>query len=86
MRTGPRRKGKDKAAKEPKKSGKKMTKWDDTRVSKKEAEALDRSKTVRLAVANEWWKPSGLTNCILMWCAPWLDHRRGGRGAAPREA
>ncbi|KAF1795263.1 P-loop containing nucleoside triphosphate hydrolase [Phytophthora cactorum] len=46
MRTGPRRKGKDKAAKEPKKSGKKMTKWDDTKVSKKEAEALDRSKTI----------------------------------------
>ncbi|GMF11616.1 unnamed protein product [Phytophthora lilii] len=47
MRTGPRRKGKDKAAKEPKKSGKKMTKWDDTKVSKKEAAALDRSKMVR---------------------------------------
>lgn len=48
MRTGPRRKCKDKAAKESKKSGKKMTKWDDTKVTKKEAEALDRSKMVRV--------------------------------------
>uniref|UniRef100_H3G7F3 SRP54-type proteins GTP-binding domain-containing protein n=1 Tax=Phytophthora ramorum TaxID=164328 RepID=H3G7F3_PHYRM len=54
MRTGPRRKGKDKAAKEPKKSGKKMTKWDDTKVSKKEAEALDRSKMVRASVSWDW--------------------------------
>ncbi|TDH65105.1 uncharacterized protein CCR75_007271 [Bremia lactucae] len=44
MRTGPRRKGKDMVVKEPKVSTKKMTKWDDTKVSKKEAEALDRSK------------------------------------------
>ncbi|RLN91663.1 hypothetical protein BBJ28_00001709 [Nothophytophthora sp. Chile5] len=46
MRTGPRRKaGKDKkASDEPKKGGKKMTKWDDTKVSKKEAMELDHSK------------------------------------------
>ena len=48
MRTGPRRKGKENTAKELKKSGKQRTIWDDTKVSKKEAKSLDRSKTVRM--------------------------------------
>ncbi|CAH0491178.1 unnamed protein product [Peronospora farinosa] len=46
MRSGARRKGKDKAAKESKNGGKQRTIWDDTKVSKKEAKALDRSKTI----------------------------------------
>ena len=47
MRSGARRKGNDKVAKEPKNGGKQRTIWDDTKVSKKEAKALDRSKTVK---------------------------------------
>ncbi|CAI5744661.1 unnamed protein product [Peronospora destructor] len=46
MRSGARHKGKDKAAKEPKNGGKQRTIWDDTKVSKTEAKALDRSKTI----------------------------------------
>ncbi|KAL7680468.1 putative signal recognition particle protein Ffh [Plasmopara halstedii] len=46
MRTGPRYTRKEKALKEPKKSNKKMTIWEDTKVSTKEAKALDRSRTI----------------------------------------
>jgi hypothetical protein len=49
MRTGPR-KVKTKKAPESggkKKSGKTMTKWDDSKLSKKEMKELDRSKEVR---------------------------------------
>ncbi|RLN89216.1 hypothetical protein BBJ28_00002628 [Nothophytophthora sp. Chile5] len=60
MRTGPRRKaGKDKkASDEPKKGGKKMTKWDDTKVSKKEAMELDHSKAVRMKWSVQMPPPS----------------------------
>ena len=66
MRTGPRRKGKESAAKESKKSGKQRTIWDNTKVSKKEAKALDRSKTVRML--NDWLRRvDRLLKVLLTW-------------------
>lgn len=47
MRTGPSKKKTKKADKGEPKKGKKMTKWEDTKLSKKEIEELDRSKEVR---------------------------------------
>lgn len=55
MRTGPRKtrvKKENADAADKKKGGKKMTKWDDTKLSKKEIMELDRSKMVS-PVANE---------------------------------
>lgn len=47
MRTGPSKKKTKKADKGEPKKGKKMTKWEDSKLSKKEIEELDRSKEVR---------------------------------------
>jgi hypothetical protein len=47
MRTGPSKKKTKKADKGEPKKGKKMTKWEDSKPSKKEIEELDRSKEVR---------------------------------------
>lgn len=47
MRTGPSKKKTKKPVTGEAKKGKKMTKWDDSKLSKKEIEELDRSKEVR---------------------------------------
>jgi hypothetical protein len=53
MRTGPgkKKKKKETSDQEPKKQGKKMTKWNDSKLSKKEIEELDRSKEVLVTLS-----------------------------------
>lgn len=75
MRTGPGRKKKNKggdaaAASKPKKAGKQMTKWEDSKLSKKEISALNRASEVRLVLArsNGWTHPLACvgSHCLLL--------------------
>lgn len=79
MRTGPKKK-KTKAVEGAPKKGKKMTKWEDSKLSKKEIQELDRSKEVRLDALVTWLASfAHQPGCV-------LAHGRRRGGSDPREA